>query len=91
MFENLWNNQQFRNSFAKTILEMSETIFRKDLMIQKISEYEALMYTPVQKHHQRFFGKAFEGKYPTATSIRNFVDKRADYIPIMLEENMSDI
>ena len=91
LFENLWNNQQFRNSFAKTILEMSETIFRKDLMIQKISEYEALMYTPVQKHHQRFFGKAFEGKYPTATSIRNFVDKRADYIPIMLEENMSDM
>lgn len=91
LFGNLWNNQRFRESFAEVILEMSQTIFREELVLQKVSEYEELMYTPVQKHHQRFYGKTFDGKYPTATSIRNFVVKRADYIPIMLEANMSDI
>lgn len=91
LFGNLWNSQQFRESFAETILEMSETIFRENLVRSKISEYEELMYTPVQKHCQRFFGKTFEGKYPTATSIKNFVAQRADYISIMLEANMSDI
>lgn len=91
LFGNLWNSQQFRESFAETILEMSETIFRENLVQSKISEYEELMYTPVQKHCQRFFGKTFEGKYPTATSIKNFVAQRANYISIMLEVNMSDI
>lgn len=87
MFGNLWNNEKFREAFAETILNMSETIFRDELVLQKVSEYEEFMFEPVQKHHDRFFGDSFEGKYPTASGIRKFASQRAAYIPIMLENN----
>lgn len=90
MFGNLWNNEAFREEFSKRILEMSETIFQKDLVVQKVSEYVDFMFEPVRKHHQRFFGNTFEGKYPTAEGIKNFALQRAEYIPTMLEANMPD-
>jgi len=90
LFGNLWNNQEFRVSFTNTILEMSETILSENIILQKVAEYEKFMFEPVQNHHKRFFGKAYEGKYPTAESIREFASKRAKYIPIMLETNMSN-
>ena len=90
MFDNLWNNERFRERFIETLLEIPETIFREEHALQKIDEYEELMYVPMQKHHARFFGKTFDGKYPTATSIRKFVSKRASYIAIMIENNLSD-
>lgn len=88
MFGNLWNNEKFREEFKKTILNMSETIFEEELVLGKVAEYEAFMFEPVQKHHQRFFGDTFEGKYPTASGIRKFASQRSYYIPIMLENNM---
>ena len=57
---------------------------------QKVAEYEELMFEPVQKHHARFLGKAYEGNYPTAASIREFASKRAAYIPKMIEANIPD-
>ena len=90
MFGNLWNNERFREKFSERILEMSETVFQKDLVVQKVSEYVDFMFEPVRKHHQRFFGNAFEGKYPTAEGIKNFALQRAAYVPIMLEANMPD-
>ena len=91
LFANLWSNSQFRDSFIETLLEMSETLFNEELALQKIDEYEEFMYVPVQKHHERFFGKTYEGKYPAAASIREFVSRRAGYIPIMIEANLSDL
>lgn len=88
MFANLWTNEKFRNDFSERLLEMSETIFEKEQVLNKVSEYVQFMFEPMQKHHQRFFGKAFESKYPTAESITNFALQRAEYIPEMLKENM---
>lgn len=88
MFANLWTNEKFRNDFSERLLEMSETIFEKEQVLNKVSEYVQFMFEPIQKHHQRFFGKAFESKYPTAESITNFALQRAEYIPEMLKENM---
>jgi len=90
MFDNLWNNETFREQFIDTLLDIPETLFKKELALQKISEYEELMYIPMQKHHDRFLGKAFDGKYPTATSIREFINKRADFIPSMIKSNLYD-
>ena len=90
MFKNLWTNAQFREDFSKRILELSETVFEEERMIQKVDEYVDFMFEPVRKHHQRFFGTAFEGKYPTAESIKNFALLRAEYIPDMLAANMPE-
>lgn len=90
IFKNLWTNSEFRDTFSERILEMSETIFYEDIVLEKVSEYVDFMFEPVQKHHQRFFGRSYEEKYPTAESIRNFAMQRADYIPIMLEANMPE-
>lgn len=88
MFANLWTNEIFRTDFSERLLKMSETIFEKDRVLHTVSEYVQLMFEPIQKHHQRFFGKAFESKYPTAESITNFALQRAEYIPEMLKINM---
>ena len=69
---------------------MAETIFEKEQVVEKVSDYVDFMFEPVKKHHERFFGKTFEGKYPTAESITNFALGRAAYIPEMLEANMPD-
>lgn len=90
MFKNLWSNPDFREQFSDRILEMSETIFEKESVVKTVSEYVDFMFEPVRKHHQRFFGKTFEGKYPTAESITNFARGRAEYIAVMLEANMPD-
>lgn len=87
MFGNLWNNKKFREDFTETILKMSETIFEEELVLQKVSEFEELMFAPVQKHHERFFGDTFQEKYPTVSGIRKFASGRAAYIPMMLENN----
>ena len=90
MFKNLWSNAEFREDFCVRILEMAETIFEKEQVVEKVSDYVDFMFEPVRKHHERFFGKTFEGKYPTAESITNFALGRAAYIPEMLEANMPD-
>ena len=90
IFGNLWNNQEFRENFAETVLKMSETVFEEELVLQKVSEYEELMFEPVQKHHERFFGNTFEGKYPTISGIRKFASQRTAYISTMLDANMLD-
>lgn len=90
LFRSLWVSAEFQEAFSERILEMSKTIFQDDLVIQKISEYEKLMFEPMQKHHQRFFGEVFEDRYPTSNGIKSFVQQRAEYIPIMLEANMLD-
>lgn len=90
MFKNLWSNAEFREDFCERILEMAETIFEKEQVVEKVSDYVDFMFEPVRKHHERFFGKTFEGKYPTAESITNFAIGRAAYIPEMLEANMPD-
>ena len=90
MFKNLWSNAEFREDFCERILEMAETIFEKEQVVEKVSDYVDFMFEPVRKHHERFFGKTFEGKYPTAESITNFALGRAAYIPEMLEANMPD-
>ena len=90
MFKNLWTNETFRDDFSARILEMSETIFEESLIVGKVDEYVKFMFEPVRKHHERFFGRTFEGKYPTAESIKNFALFRAEYIPDMLAANMPD-
>ena len=90
LFQSLWKNADFRERFSKRILEMSETIFKEEVAIEKVDECVALMYEPMQKHHQRFFGKAFEDEYPTEDSIKTFIKERAKYIPQILETNTLD-
>ena len=38
----------------------------------------------------KYISDAFEEKYPTASGIRKFASKRAEYIPVMLEMNIPD-
>ena len=90
MFKNLWSNAGFRDAFCERIIEMAETIFQEERVVSKVSDYVEFMFEPVRKHHERFFGKTFEGKYPTAESITNFARDRAEYIPVMLEANMPE-
>lgn len=90
IFENLWDNETFQETFAERLNEISEKVLNEEKVLEKIEEYKMLMYEPMQIYHQRFFGEAFEGSYPTEKTIKEFAQKRAEYIPIMLEMNMAD-
>ena len=90
IFENLWDNKDFQKAFSKRLMEIAESVLNEEKVFEKIEEYKELMYEPMQVHHKRFFGDTFEDSYPTEKTIKEFAKKRAEYIPIMLEENMAD-
>lgn len=84
MFDNLSNNEQFREAFSKRILEMADTLFDPAVVAGKIGEYEALMAEPMEKHLQRFFGISNEAFYIRTYIMREFAYGRKAYLKEML-------
>lgn len=80
LFDSMCNNEEFRKSFSKRIIELSNTIFEKQSVNAKISEYVYLMEEPMEKHYQRFFGASNEKFYEGIEIIRTFFDERKPYV-----------
>lgn len=88
MFENLSQNDVFKDAFSKRILEMADTIFEPELVEYTVNEYVTLMEEPMEKNHQRFFGTNNEMFYERADRMKEFAILRKPYVERMLETNL---
>ena len=80
MFDSLCENEEFKRKFSDRIIELTNTIFDKESVNQKITEYVQLMDKPMEKHFQRFFGTSNELFHTEIEGIRFFFNERQPYI-----------
>lgn len=80
MFDSLCENEEFRRKFSHRIIELTNTIFDKEFVNQKITGYVQVMDKPMEKHLQRFFGASNELFYSGIEEIRYFFNERPPFI-----------
>ena len=85
MFDSLCENDEFKRKFSERIIELSNTIFEKEVVNQKIDEYVQLMDEPMKKHFQRFFCTDNELFHVGIEEIRFFFNEREPYIAETIE------
>ena len=85
MFDSLCENDEFKRKFSERIMELTNTVFEKELVNQKITEYVQLMDKPMEKHFQRFFGTSNELFHLGIEEIRYFFNEREPYIAETIE------
>lgn len=90
LFNSLCANELFRTAFSKRLLELSDTIFEKEYVNQKISEYVELMEEPMEKHYHRFFGTSNERFKEGVEEIRYFFDQRRPYVLKSIQDNFGE-
>lgn len=102
LFSALIENQEFKDLFVSSFLEMANSNFRYDNVAVKLGEIAETYEKAVVKSHERFLGDFVNTEYPyqpidgqyTAESFRNdisvideFYKNRADYIiPFMYKD-----
>ncbi len=83
-------NAGFRRAFNQTLLGLSEGVFEKEAALARLSEFEAV-YGPL---FEQFFARypetgsaenALEGGYASSRCIRDFLNKRENYIQNMVD------
>lgn len=89
-FAYLMTNEDFREDFNNRLVEASETTFEKEKALALLDEFQAV-YAPL---YDPFFERypdagttedAIEGDYASVKCIRDFLEKRAEYVPDMVE------
>ena len=86
----LMTNENFRQDFNKRLTEASETTFEKSRALTLLNEFEAV-YAPLYDQFFRSYPdtgtteEAIEGEYASIKCIRDFLEKRAEYVPEMVE------
>ena len=90
MFDSLCENDDFKHRFSARIIELTNTIFEKELVDQKITEYVQLMDKPMEKHFRRFFGTSNDLFHSGIEEIRFFFNERAPYIAEMIEYHFGE-
>ncbi|MBP3568579.1 MAG: CotH kinase family protein [Lachnospiraceae bacterium] len=89
-FAYLMTNAGFRNEFNQTLLGLSEGVFEKEAALNRLEEFEA-MYGPLfEQFFERYPGtgsteNALEGGYASSRCIREFLEKRENYIQQMVD------
>lgn len=83
-------NAGFRNEFNQTLLGLSEGVFEQTIALERLKEFEAV-YGPL---FDQFFERypetgskenALEGGYASSRCIREFLEKRENYIQQMVD------
>lgn len=87
MFDNLYNNQEFKNTFNRRLLEMSDTIFKPSIVEQTVNEYIQLMSEPMNNNHKRFFNTDNSVFTNRADEILEFAKQRKLYVEAMIGKN----
>ena len=87
MFDNLYNNQEFKNTFNRRLLEMSDTIFKPSIVDQTVNEYIQLMSEPMNNNHKRFFNTDNSVFTNRADEILEFAKQRKLYVEAMIGKN----
>lgn len=94
MFDNLCQNEEFRQKFTITLMDFSNTIFTKENVDPVIDECIQLAERPMNVHLKRFFSFEDNSRYLQEMSyIQNFFDERRSYIEQYLREGfgLSDV
>lgn len=90
MFRNLCRNDEFKERFTVTFMDLINTAFTEANVDSIISEYIALMEEPMPKHLRRFFGTEDMDRFVTSVEdVREFLDKRKPYIVQHLKEDLA--
>lgn len=83
-------NAGFRNEFNQTLLGLSGGVFEKEAALARLDEYEAVYGPLFEQFFERYYGtgtaeEALEGGYATSRCIREFLEKRENYIQQMVD------
>lgn len=83
-------NAGFRNEFNQTLLGLSESVFEKEAAKNRLAEYEAVYGPLFEQFFTRYYGtgsaeEALNGGYATSRCIRDFLEKRENYIQPMVD------
>ena len=89
-FAYLMTNDGFREEFCEKLLGLSEGLFEKETALKKLEEFEKIYGPLYEQFFKRYPGtgsreEALNGGYATARCIREFIEKRADYIQKMVD------
>ena len=90
MFDNLCNNESFRKSFAARLIEISDAVFEKNLVNQKLDAYITELENAMENHFQRFYGTSNDKFYECIDQLRNFFDNRRPYILESVKSNFGE-
>ncbi len=83
-------NAGFRKQFNETLLGLSDSVFEKETALAKIDEFEAIYGPLFDQFFERYYGtgtaeEALEGGYASSKCIRDFLEKRENYIQQMVD------
>ena len=90
LFDSLCENSEFKKLFSSRLIELSETVFEKEYVNQKIDEYVQLMNQPIEKHYQRFFGTSNQKYYDGIQEIKTFFNQRKSYVFESIRTNFGE-
>lgn len=89
-FAYLMTNEGIRNDFYERISGLSEGIFEKEAALAKLEEFEDI-YSPLfEQFFERYRGTgstsgALDGGYASSKCIREFLERRENYIQPMID------
>ncbi len=89
-FAYLMTNENFRTEYCNKLLEMSDTVFEKDLALEVLTEYENT-YSPLfEQFFNRYPGtgskrEALYGGYASSKCIRDFLSIRENNIQNIID------
>lgn len=89
-FAYLMTNEGFRTEYCNKLLELSDTVFEKELALSVLDEYESIYGPLFDQFFERYPGtgstsEALDGNYNSSKCISDFLNKRADNIQKMID------
>lgn len=89
MFANLCHNEDFKEQFTLTFMDLVNTSFANKNVDSALSECVALMEEPMNVHLKRFYNTEDAPKYMDAVAdIQNFLNNRKPYIVQFLKDDL---
>lgn len=78
----LLTNSEFRNSFISRFSEFSNTIFKADVVVNKIRKYSAVIKPEVERHFARWGNTDYEKWVKELNDLEIFANNRIQYMRI---------
>ena len=89
-FAYLMTNEGFRTDYCNRLLELSDTVFEKELALSVLNEYESIYGPLFDQFFERYPGTgsskdALNGGYASSKCISDFLNRRANNIQRMID------
>lgn len=89
MFYNLCQNEDFKEQFVVTFMDIANTCFTEENVDTVISKYLELMTEPLKIHMRRFFGVEDNSQfYEDVANVKAFLYHRKPYIVQYLKDDL---